>query len=339
MKTLIIGGGTGGHFYPALSLLKFLKENCPDDQFGFVLGTKPVEDHFAEKLPSNVKVYRLAGTYFSPRKPSSWLKIIWNFFLSLFLIIRFRPQAIVLFGGYLSLFPGILGKLMGIRILIHEQNVTTGKVISILSHFADAILTTFPETASHIKQADKITHIGIPTRFHTLEPVGAKKSGRPVILFMGGSQGAASLNTLFLELIRLPEWTSQYYSILLGGNQVKEEKQNNFQIIQYTENIEKLYQQTSCMICRSGASTLAELLFYNKPAILVPYPFAYNNHQQYNAESAAQANPQAITVIKQKDLNSSNVLQTIERLVTQEELTLHNPLQFNTDRTLEIYHG
>ncbi len=305
MRIMLVAGGTGGHFFPALSLVPFLKKKRNDLHLLFVLGKKRIENRFVTQIPPDVQVFRLYGSYWNWKSPARWGAIVLNAVQSLFLMIRYRPRTVILFGGYLSFFPGLWGKLLGARIIVHEQNVVPGKVNALLARWADEIWASFKESEKYFSSRRAVfKHAGLPIRSFSSEEKKdtlfcppQKKS----VLFMGGSQGAVFINRIFNDLIGDKKWTSSYYSVLVGGLKQQDDTGEHYKVLSFCENILHLYRQVDIVVARAGASTIAELLQLRVKAILIPYPYAYRNHQWYNARVAQALSGGNIITLPQKD--------------------------------------
>ncbi len=311
MKIMLVAGGTGGHFFPALSMLPYLNKILHVDQFIFVLGKKKIEDHFAEMIPQDIIMYRVSGSYWAWKNPVRLAAVLLNSVQSLILIIRSRPKVIILFGSYLSLFPGIWGKLLGARVIIHEQNVIPGKVNRLLARLADEVWGTFRESKKYFpKIRGTFRHTGLPIRKNPDNPdfAGYQKetSSKRKIVFLGGSQGAAFINKLFMELIQKKNWTDSYYSILIGGLDQTTQNENNYRVLSFCDNIYNLYQEADLVVARAGASTIAEILEMKKKAILIPYPYSYQDHQLYNAREAYHLSGNNVVFFPQEEVQSGN---------------------------------
>lgn len=251
MRLLIVSGGTGGHIYPARAFYEYVKD-------------KADVTYLEKKIIS------------SPR--NIW-KIICGFFQSLKYLLRFKPNAVFVTGGYGVLPMGLACFLMHKKLFLQEQNVFLGKTNKILAFFAKKVFWQTPVRNSILKVREN----------------DFKK--RHTILIFGGSQGAKSIN----DVIRKIDWTKFKKVVhIVGKNNIQTIKNDNYSAFDYYENMAELYQETCLAVCRSGGSTLAELSVCGIPAILIPYPYAAQNHQMANA--LQYSNKGCAVICKDQDL-------------------------------------
>ena len=301
-RFLIASGGTGGHFYPGFALGKALKEQGAE-----VLFVVRREDPAAKTLSANGLDYREIDLTGLPRSvnPVRQARFMGKLYKSLRqtrqLIKEFRPQVTLGMGGYVS-FPLIFcSHFMGIKTAVHESNAIWGLSNKICATFADLRLMGLPMQKTFANAVLTSTPIRVEfgqpvNRAEVLAQVGLR-ADVPTVLIMGGSQGAKGLNEALPSVIKqLPQW--QF--IHLTGTRWYEAQQaayagiSNVRTLAYSEEIYKLMKAADLMICRSGASTLAEVIACKLPAVLVPFPHAAANHQYFNAKILADAGCAAI---------------------------------------------
>lgn len=320
---VIVGGGTGGHLFPAMSLYDALQQQ------GFPVLL--ITDQRGQEFYKNISDKPV--TLFLRRKPFGRfiLDLFHIAFKCLRLFYKMRPDAVVSFGGYTAYMPMAIAQLLRIPTFIHEQNAILGRTHRLNARHAMAIATSFP-TVQKLPPRVPVVYCGNPVRPLLLELVDKPYTmpGESItLLVIGGSQGAR----IFSE--RIPEALSC----------LSEHERNRIQVIQQSrpENIEatilaykklgiqadlrpffedmnSCYRQAHLAITRSGASTVAELAIAGVPAILVPYPYAADAHQQLNAEQLTQSGaawmflekdflPERIAKILQEALENPSVLQ------------------------------
>ena len=295
-RFLIAAGGTGGHFYPGFALGRLL--NKQEDSVLFVVRKGDIAAHVLEK--HRLKYQEIDFCAF-PRSINPWKYIVFiiKFFKSLKqtnkIIADFLPDVSVGTGGYIS-FPLIfLSHLKGIKTVVHDSNTKIGLANKCCARFADLFLLGLP-----IEQTVKNpVLVGTPIRKEFAEPVDRRKvlqdlSLNPqahTVLLFGGSQGARALNQALIEAVkRLVAENDDIQFIHISGEKWYQSivnrygKINRVQVLPYSNEIYDLIQVADLVVCRSGAGTLAELIYCKKPAILVPLPSAAANHQYYNAK-------------------------------------------------------
>ena len=290
-RFIIASGGTGGHFYPGFALGKALKQRR-----GVVLFIVRKGDPAGAVLKEARFKYREIDFMGLPRtiNPIHHIRFAGKLIKSLRqtrdIIRKFRPDAVLGTGGYIS-FPLIFtAHFMGIKTAVHDSNARLGLANKICGKFADLFMLGLPinkrlknaklvSTPIRPEFEDSTNRTEIFKKFH-LDP-----SCRTVLV-VGGSQGAQHLNTAVAQLAKT---SAPWQFIHITGERwyesVKQLHDGNSRVavLPYSHEIYALMQVVDAIICRSGASTIAELMYCQLPAILIPYPHAAANHQYYNA--------------------------------------------------------
>ena len=300
MKILIVTGSSGGHIFPALSLYDSLKRK--DKKIDIILA-----------LPSRAKQTGIVVEGYSLRY-LSLPRVRFNFELSNFaaiikfingslqglkLVIDFKPDIVVGFGSVDSLPIVAIAWLLRIKTIIHEQNVSPGKANRLLSKFVDTVAVSFPETKDYFGGISKnrLIFTGNPLReeLRLVDKQEALKffgfsADRTTILVMGGSQGSRSINAAFLEAVSFIPDKSKLQIIHITGNNDFLVMDNcyrglsiNIRLFSFLKEMQFAYSASDLAVCRAGATTIQELMFFGLPAVLLPYPFAYK-HQLNNAK-------------------------------------------------------
>ena len=307
MKILLTGGGTGGHIFPLVAVARELKKISPDLEF-FYIGPK---DNFAEDIFSQEKIktkWIKAGKIRRYLEIKSVFKNLADlfvnlpigFFQSFFYIFFLNPDIIFSKGGYGSLPPVLAGWLLGTPIFLHESDSVVGFANKFLSKFAIKIFTSFPETENLPKE--KTIVVGNPVRQGVLNvsrQEGIKilnlQGTKPVILILGGSQGAQRINDKILEIIN--QLANNFEIVHQTGKRnykefslevellLKKELKPFYHIFAFFEEKElgAAYAVADLVISRAGAGTIFEIALLGKAAILVPLPESAQGHQIKNA--------------------------------------------------------
>jgi len=280
-------GGSGGHVYPAIAVAQELDRS--DILF---IGSKDREDaHIVPKY----------GFKFSAISSSSKniFKILKGFFQSLFLLKK--AKVVIGSGGYLTASVILAAFFLRIPIILIEQNAKPGRVNRYLQWFATHIFLSFSPSLSYFN-SKKSEIVGNPVRKTFLRDaltetfLALTLPPFPVWLVFGGSQGSDAINQLFFEnkdyflkqpLILIHLTGHRFFGQHANENiRISKDEKDQIKIIQmpYFESMDILYAKASLIIARSGATTVAELLYFSKPSILIPYPLAKDNHQVDNAQ-------------------------------------------------------
>ncbi len=335
MKIIFSGGGTGGHIYPALTLLDTIKNKVPDAEFLYVGTELGLEADIVPKAGINFTALDLEGG-FERHFTLENFKRAANAILSVKragnIVKEFKPDVVVGTGGYVCGPILLAASLMNVPTLIQEQNAVAGITNKILSKFVTKIavgselaLKKFPE--------DKTIYTGNPIRAEVLE--GKREDGlaefnfvsdKPVVLISGGSRGAQSINLAMIDiLVDAAKNPSAQFLHVTGKTEFESVTQKlkdaglnldaapNIKVVPYLYNMPQAMAMADLAIFRAGATGLAELTARGVPAILIPYPFATENHQEFNAQALVKVG--AARMILNKDLNSKVLSAQIDEIL------------------------
>ena len=291
MELLIATGGTGGHLYPALALA----EEASSRGIGvlFILGQ--IKEGVVAGELSGIRVPSgpLSGVSFR-KKAVSAVKIAIGTLICLRAVGR---GPLVAFGSYASVPALLAARLRGKKYWLMEQNVIPGATVRAFARGAAAVFTTFPETEERLPGARCVLS-GNPLR-KGLQQISKKEArsafgfdGRPLVLVMGGSQGARALTKKALEMaLEMPE---VQFLIIAGRRDYQvfrrdyPERGENFLLLDYLPDVSPAYSGADIAIARAGGGVSQELAFFGLPAVLVPFPHAAEDHQRANAEALAK---------------------------------------------------
>ncbi len=331
MKVLIASGGSGGHIFPAVALAQGLKEKNKNVDLLFAGSNAVLDKRIFEKEHFR---YFLLSTNKMPYKISLktivfFIKLSFDILKSLYILIKFRPDVVVGFGGYISSPVIFAAYLLRIPRIIHEQNVVPGRANAALFKFAQRIAVSFEDTKKYIKAyADKAVFTGNPIRASLLKDdkmLSEKKMGldpgKFTILVIGGSQGAHNLNKTFLKSLSGLDngMRSRLQVIHITGatdygwaSEAYKELGLDHRVFSFIDRIEEAYSASDLVITRSGASAIFEIAYFGRPMILIPYPFAMS-HQAENARFFSK-NGAAIQ-IDEKEISADFIKDRITNLV------------------------
>jgi len=325
MNAVIACGGTGGHLFPGLAVAESLRDRGHEVML-FV----------SEK---EVDTLALSGRTFRFEKlptiglPSLYSPAIFGFLrrfnesLSLCRSIyrNFKPQAVLGMGGFTSTAPILAGRMRGVPTFIHESNAIPGKANRLTARMVRAVLLGFKECAPFFpKVRTEITGTPIRTELKRLDrPMAREKLGlRPdltTLLVMGGSQGASGINQAIIK--SLPALHDMPLQVIhLSGARDERLVADNYQrenipayVSAFHHRMEEIYSAADLTVARSGAASLAEFAFFGLPGILIPYPYAADDHQSRNAQIFVQAN--AAILLKESELSGDLLARKIKDLV------------------------
>ncbi len=341
MKLILSGGGTGGHIYPALAIAEGVKSLVPDVEILYVGTEKGLEGDIVPKAGYNFKSIDISGLDRSSMLKASktLMKFPKSFMDARGIIKEFKPDVVLGTGGYVS-FPVVFSaSFFKCKTIIHEQNAVAGLANRHLAKRVDYTLLTFTEAQKDMN-AKKTIVTGLPVRPEILNVNSSrakrnlKLDDRFTLLAFGGSRGAASINRAMMDLIERYKEDYNLQIIWITGNnsfnQIENELKNNIDLnklkcnlllFPYMYNIEEALAAADLAVCRAGASTLAELSILGLPAILVPYPYAAEGHQEKNARALMDKN--AARMVIDEFLDGDTLFRKVEEL-RYNEIELRN---------------
>ena len=323
MKVLIAGGGTGGHLFPGLALAEEFKRRDPDTLCIFVGTERGIESTIVPEYGFQLRTIDVGGL-----KGKSVMEKVRNLFRipgsmcqAVFMMREYTPELVIGMGGYASA-PVVFGAfLMGIKRVICEQNTIPGIANRILARFVNRVFISFSETR-YLSSMKRTRLTGNPIRRSLKESLSENGTPRQrfTLLVLGGSQGAHSINEKVLAALDyLVSEKDALQIIHQSGNadfqwvsQVYDEKGFHAEVVQFIDDMSSAYRDADLVICRAGATTISELTVCGKASILIPYPFAANNHQEINAKILSERG--AAKMILNGDVSGENLAIMIDEL-------------------------
>ncbi|WP_319557301.1 undecaprenyldiphospho-muramoylpentapeptide beta-N-acetylglucosaminyltransferase [Thiomicrorhabdus sp.] len=305
-RIMIMAGGTGGHVFPGLALASALKPLGVETVW---LGTKGgMERQWVEK--AGLPFYEISIRGLRGNGLLGWLKaplkITQSWWQARRLMKQLEPQLVLGMGGFVCGPGGLAAKSLGLPLVLHEQNAIPGLTNKLLTPIAKAVITAFPQQALH---GDKVTMLGNPIRagLESLPTVEERESWN--LLVLGGSRGALALNTTLPQALALLPEEQRPKVHHQTGEKTLQEAQDAYaaagveaEIVSFIDDMVDAYQQADLVLCRSGALTVSELMGAARPAIMVPYPHAVDDHQTANAQALVDL--QGGEVIQQNELTA-----------------------------------
>lgn len=307
MKILIGAGGTGGHIYPGLAIANTIKEKHPDWEIRFVGTSNGMETAIVPAAGYKLETIRVKGF---ERKLSlgtirSFKELIHGMGDARKLLKTFAPDLVIGMGGYVCGPLLLSASRMDIPTMIHEQNAFPGATNRLLAGFVDRIGVSFPQAKERFRHAEKVFICGNPVRKSFFS--GEKQKMRDqhgygkddfVVVSSGGSLGAATINDAVLYWMVHPPKNPNIRLIHITGKRrfdafyqdmmdrgIESDTENWFKVLSYTDNMDEIMALADVAVSRSGAMSVAEITASKTPAILIPYPHATGNHQEFNART------------------------------------------------------
>ena len=324
-KRLIIvsAGGTGGHVFPAISLISNLNINKYRSEF--------LTDSRCEYILKKTKInYKIISSSSIPNNffylPKAVFKILLGIFNCLRIFKKKTPSVVIGFGGYVSLPAIIAARILGIPTVIHEQNSVMGKANRFLSYFSTYVALTYKNT-KYSKNTENIFITGMPLRKEFYRKHKKTQSHKKTILIIGGSQGARFFSQLIPKLIiYLKKKKMQNFIIIqqvIARDKKKIEKfyskeKIKFQLKTFFPEIYKEIFKADLIISRCGAATLQEIAAFDKTSILFPLPNSKDNHQYINAKIFKENN---ITYIfDENNFEINHFLKTVKSVIIKQHI-------------------
>lgn len=332
IRVIMAGGGTGGHLYPGLALAEEMRDRWGAEIL-FIGTNYGVE---AKVLPATDYTFKRIWMRGLRRKltPGNLLfpvRLLVSIGQSLWIMRRTRPHLVVGTGGYVSGPALIAARLLRVPAAIQEQNSYPGLVNRLLGKWVDQVHLTYESSKAYFKNPENLYVSGNPVRVQpgAVGQAAARRafdldeSGFTLLVF-GGSQGAHALNDVLVaalqDLLRAPHlqilWATGTADFRGLQTRIKEFSQR-VHVRPYIEDMPAAYAAADLVLCRAGASTLAEITACGLPAILVPYPHAAANHQTFNARVLEAEG--AARVILERDLTPERLTETVLGLLRQPE--------------------
>lgn len=341
MKVVIAAAGTGGHINPGIAIANKIMEKEPDSKIIFIGTPRGLENDLVPRAGYELKtidayginrkinldnIKRLYKTTKSVGEAKKILK-------------EFKPDVVIGTGGYICVSVGIAANRLKIPIVLHESNAFPGVAIKLLSKKAKAVLLGFEDAKTRLPKAKNVVVTGTPTKIKSSKLTDEEKANLrsalmlknelPLVLVFGGSQGARSINNAIIGIIE-NKLNKNYQIIWAAGKgnfenikqQLAEKNMDidnieNAKIMPYIYNMQEVMETSDLVVSRSGAMTITEISNLAKPAIFIPFPFATENHQEYNARVLEKVG--AAKIILDKNLNYKNLNDTIELMVENKE--------------------
>ena len=333
MKIAVSGGGTGGHIYPALALIREIQKKDENVEFLYIGTEKGLESKLVPR--ENIPFKSIHITGFKRKISFENVKTILRFLKgvrdSKKMLKEFKPDVVIGTGGYVCGPVVYAAAKMGIPTIVHEQNSVPGLTNKFLSRYVDKIAICFEEAREFFPE-QKVVLTGNPRASEVLGQDGIKgrlsaglKLKIPTVLIFGGSRGARPINEAVVK--SLAELSGKSYQVLyVTGDVHFEDVQKEVELVGNPENViikpfihnmPEVLSGVDLTVARAGATTLAELTSLGIPSILIPSPYVTDNHQEKNARALSENG--AARLLLEKDLTGPKLVESIDHILGNED--------------------
>ncbi len=338
MRYIITAGGTGGHIYPAISIINKIKEMDKNSKFLYIGTTDRMEKDIIPNLNIDYVGINMCGL---SKNPIKLLKFGKNMLLNVNkckkIIKEFKPDIVIGVGGYVTAPVIIASSKMNVPSILHEQNSVPGKANRFLSSYATKICISIPSSSKYF-DSKKIVFTGNP---RSEEIINTKKGDKKdydlslekkLVLITTGSLGSSTINEKIVGMLN--KFKDKSYEVLLvtgksSYNDVRYKKvPSNVHVVSYVDNMGSILKYTDLIISRAGATIISEITALGIPSILIPSPFVPYNHQYLNALYLKEND--ACFLMEEKDFNEDLLLEEIDKIMSDK--VLYNNMKNKTKK-------
>lgn len=330
MRIIVSAGGTGGHLYPALALVDYIKKQEPDAEFLFVGTTDRLESKVVPALGYAYRGLHVKGLVGNPlQKAKEAMIFVKSLHTSKQILKEFKPDAVIGFGGYPSASIVLAATRAHIPTMIHEQNSIIGLTNKILIKRVDRIVCCYEKAYEQFPK-EKTQLLGNPRAsavwdndlkdVHDLYNIPKDKK---VLVIVMGSLGSSSINKSMVEALKRMGKKDYHVLYATGKNNYDEMMKEvgkvgeNIHIVPYIDDMPSVESSSDVIVSRAGATTLAEITSLGCASIIIPSPYVVANHQEFNARELADHG--AAIMVLEKDLNPSHLVGTIDSLMDNDK--------------------
>lgn len=336
MNVIIAAAGTGGHINPGIAIANKIKKEYKNVQIIFIGTSRGLENDLVPRAGYKLKQIEAYGINrkINMQNIKNLIKTLRSFKVAKNIMKELKPDLVIGTGGYICGPTFVAAKKYKIPTILHESNAFPGVSVKLLANQSNTVLVGFEDTKKRLPKVKNVVVTGTPSKLKKINLTDMQKNelkrqfniknDLPIVLIFGGSQGAKSINDTVIEIIK--NKLNKNYQIIWSVGQkqydsVKEKLKNidltNTKIVPYIYNMEEVMNLADLIISRSGAMTITEVTIVGKPAIFIPFPFATENHQEYNAK--VLANIGAAKIILDKELNKDVLNNSILEIVNNKQ--------------------
>ncbi len=328
IRLIVSGGGTGGHLFPGIAVAEAVLARSAESEVLFVGTGRHTDVRVLESRSFAHAVIKCQGLKGKTvlQKISSVLQLPLALVNAARLIKKFKPDLVLGVGGYVTGPVLMAAKILGVHTCIHEQNSVPGMANRKLGRFVSKVFLSIPGSEKYFDQ-EKSVMTGNPVRKELIEIAEEKKPGKgQTLLTIGGSLGAHRVNTLMIGAMKKmkDQWPKHFKVIHQTGTADEKMVKDHYEeiglsatVAPFFDDMAALYKQADVVISRAGATSIAEMAVLKLPMILIPFPYAADNHQQKNGDYLVKGG--AAKMFIEKDLTEELLVEEITNLLGSEE--------------------
>jgi len=324
VRIIIAGGGTGGHLFPGIAVAEEFQKRDPQNRVIFIGTRRGIEHRLLGTLGYELRLIEVEGL--KGRGLKALIKGAWAIPVSMMqsrrILADFRPDVVLGVGGYASGPAVMAAYLMGCPTAIAEQNALAGNTNRILGKFVDRIFLTYEQSKGRFP-ARKVSVTGNPVRAAfaaSLKESPKTRAFRQILIF-GGSQGAAAINKTVVAMLPLLQKIKDRVRVVHQTGERDEETVRQAyakagmeaEVRPFIVDMVSAYAASDLIICRAGATSLAEITVAGKASVLIPFPYAADDHQTENARAMVEAG--AAAMIRESDLTAETLYSLVASLL------------------------
>lgn len=326
-RVVLTTGGTGGHVFPALAVAEEIRRRFPNAEILFVGGKYGPERQMVEKAGIPFVGLPVRGVLGRGVKAiGAFVGLGVSALKAMRIIRKFNPDVVLGFGGYAAVAGCVGGKLCGVPVAIHEQNSVPGLTNRLLSKVAQRVFISLPDEQEFF-EPDYTVLTGNPVREAIADIRSASKTldaAAPSVFVCGGSLGARAVNSAVVDMLptlRKLGCTVHHQTGKADFERIQaayaEARMEQFIVEPFVDDMAAAYTAADLVICRAGATTIAELTVAGKPALYIPFPHATHNHQVQNARYLEAKG--AAVVVEERELVQKDMNSIVTELLTSDE--------------------
>ncbi len=354
MKVVITCAGTGGHINPGIAIANLIRKNRPESEIIFIGTKEGLENDLVPK--AGYKIYSIRTGKLLRKLTFKNIKSLYNAYLGISdskkILKEFDADLVIGTGGYICIPVMTASKKLKIPYILHESNAFPGLAVKMLAKKSACTMVGFEDAIARLNNMSNVVYTGTPSKFNEenmfkLNKEVCKKEllldnlNKKIVFLTFGSQGAKFLNNTIIDMIKEKMDEDIFYILVTGKNNYDEIenklKESNVDLSKYLRlekfvyDMDKMYKVSDLCITRAGALTINELVIFKKPSILIPLPYATENHQLYNAKVLEEM--ECATIIEEKNLNSNLLYSKIKEILGNDNRS--NDMINNFDKFLK----